>query len=202
MLGDHREYLDDRVTGYIAIWALHAAGGIVYLFLRGELAQRAISQGLQLAHLDTAVRRAVFRNRLLLHMRVDQAERSSARQTRQQDQQARRSGSREEAPDQPDADCHGGHIRCLLVAAQHRQRRRRLLLVRQRLVLLQILFLHVALHRHEQYLLQSVPLRLAQRQLPQGIQAGVYVLSFSIFPFLQYHIARVKDKLGPFETTG
>jgi len=174
VLGDHREHLGDRIIGYLAVRALHAAGGNLCLLLRGELAQRAVSQGLQFAHFDTTVCRAVLRNRLLLHMRVDEAERSGARQTRQQDQQARRSGSREETSDQSDADRHGRHIRCVLVAAQYRQRRRRLLLVRQRLVLLQILFLHVALHRYEQHLLQSVPLRLAQWQLSQGIQAGAY----------------------------
>lgn len=73
MPGYHREHLGDRAGSDLTVRALHAAGGTLYL-LRGALAQRAVSQGLQLAHLDSAVRRAVLRHRLLLHMRVDQAE--------------------------------------------------------------------------------------------------------------------------------
>lgn len=122
MPGHHREYLDCRAGGDLTIRAVHAAGGTV--LLRGALAQRTLPQGLQLAHLDSAVRRAVHRHHLLLHIGVYQAEKSGARQTREQDEQARRGGSREETTHQPDADRDGRDIRHLLAATQHRQRRR------------------------------------------------------------------------------
>jgi len=79
--GDHREYLGVRATVDPAVRIVHAVGGTAH-FLRGALAQRAVPQGLQLHHHDIAVYRAVLRHRLLLHMRVDQAEGPGARQAR------------------------------------------------------------------------------------------------------------------------
>lgn len=70
MLSYHREHLGDRADNDLTVRVIHAAGGTLHL-LRGALAQRAISQGLQLAHLDSAIRRAVLRHRLLLRVRLD-----------------------------------------------------------------------------------------------------------------------------------
>lgn len=70
MPSHHREHLGDCSGIDLTVRVIHAAGGTLHL-LRGALAQRAISQDFQLDHLDSAIRLAILRHRLLLRVRVD-----------------------------------------------------------------------------------------------------------------------------------
>lgn len=85
---------------------------------------------------------------------------------------ARGDGPRAKAAHQSDADRDGDRVRRLVAAPEHRQPAERRQRKHRRLALLQLVLFHGARDRHELHLLQPLPLRLAQRKLPQGIQTG------------------------------
>lgn len=76
-----------------------------------------------------------------------------------------------------DVDRDGDHIRCLVAAADRHQLAQRLLPADGHVeTLLPVLFL-CARRGHELDVLQPVPVRVAERELPKGVQTGVAVLA-------------------------
>jgi len=116
----------------------------------------------------------VQHHHLLLLDGLARPSRTRPRQNRQRKSNARsrRDGSKTQAPNEPDAHCDGFNIRLLLATAECSARDHGLHPCR---TLLELLHDGVSLHarrRDELDYIQSVPLRVDERELQEGIQTG------------------------------
>lgn len=141
-----------------------------HMGVRGELAERDVRADLQHPDGGAAVRDTFFHHRGLLHLRVEEAQRSRA--ARQSQRQPRGKGTKEDEEDGEDDRQHGRHVSHPLASHLLRQLPRGRLHDFRKSALFQRYVPLLPRRRDDELVLQSVSLRLAQRELSGGVQIG------------------------------